>query len=417
MAIDRTAYNALVDDDGTGVVGTPWTKNIVKTVLLDPIDAAIAAAGGVGTAAIGQVFASAGVGVAPLWTAMPAVTGIVCGTNPAQTGTIRLGNNQYMLQRNAANTADVVILGLNTTDRLVLGGTNIPVVPSGTGQDLGPASGGPMWRNGYFSGTVFGLNVAVGVNPAATGDLRLPNNGAGLVGRNAANTGDIPLLQINGSDRVVLGGTAPVDVTSVTVAAGTVASPSLALPGAYGFFGGSAFSRIGVSFGGVERMRFDATAADYGFAFASTSTLMWNSGAFAGGATTCDARLRRTAAGTLALDNGAGAGGVFLTGTAVGIGAIIAATGDVRGSSAFSVKARNAANAADITLLSLATDRVVLGDGTADTQWAKPLVAVGPTTLITLGKTGGSGPATAAQNSWLRLLDSTGAACWIPVWK
>jgi hypothetical protein len=39
MAIDRTAYNALVDDDGSNLVGTPWTKNIVKTVVLDPIDA------------------------------------------------------------------------------------------------------------------------------------------------------------------------------------------------------------------------------------------------------------------------------------------------------------------------------------------------------------------------------------------
>jgi hypothetical protein len=42
MAIDRTNYNALVDDDGSNLVGTPWTKNIVKTVVLDPIDAALA---------------------------------------------------------------------------------------------------------------------------------------------------------------------------------------------------------------------------------------------------------------------------------------------------------------------------------------------------------------------------------------
>lgn len=42
MAIDRTNYNALVDDDGSNLVGTLWTKNIVKTVLLDPIDADLA---------------------------------------------------------------------------------------------------------------------------------------------------------------------------------------------------------------------------------------------------------------------------------------------------------------------------------------------------------------------------------------
>jgi len=40
--INRTPYNALVDDDGSNTVGTPWTKNIVKTVLLDPIDVALA---------------------------------------------------------------------------------------------------------------------------------------------------------------------------------------------------------------------------------------------------------------------------------------------------------------------------------------------------------------------------------------
>jgi len=38
MAIDRTNYNLLTDDDGSNTVGTVWTKNIVKTVLLDPMD-------------------------------------------------------------------------------------------------------------------------------------------------------------------------------------------------------------------------------------------------------------------------------------------------------------------------------------------------------------------------------------------
>lgn len=42
MAIDRTNYNALVDDDGSGTVGSIWNKNQIKNVLLDPIDAAFA---------------------------------------------------------------------------------------------------------------------------------------------------------------------------------------------------------------------------------------------------------------------------------------------------------------------------------------------------------------------------------------
>lgn len=39
MAIDRTQYNALVDDSGAGTDGSVWDKNKVKTVVLDPIDA------------------------------------------------------------------------------------------------------------------------------------------------------------------------------------------------------------------------------------------------------------------------------------------------------------------------------------------------------------------------------------------
>lgn len=42
MPINRAPYNALVDDAGTGTTGTPWNKQAIKDVLLDPVDAAIA---------------------------------------------------------------------------------------------------------------------------------------------------------------------------------------------------------------------------------------------------------------------------------------------------------------------------------------------------------------------------------------
>lgn len=41
MAIDRTQYNLLVDDSGTGTDGSIWDKNKIKVVLLDPIDSLI----------------------------------------------------------------------------------------------------------------------------------------------------------------------------------------------------------------------------------------------------------------------------------------------------------------------------------------------------------------------------------------
>jgi hypothetical protein len=66
-----------------------------------------------------------------------------------------------------------------------------------------------------------------------------------------------------------------------------------------------------------------------------------------------------------------------------------------------------------------AADVVVLGDttGVLDIQWTQPLVALGGGATPTLGTIGATGPATAAQHKWLRVMDSAGAACWIPVWK
>jgi hypothetical protein len=40
MPINRAPWNALVDDDGTNLVGTVWNKDKIKTVILDPADAA-----------------------------------------------------------------------------------------------------------------------------------------------------------------------------------------------------------------------------------------------------------------------------------------------------------------------------------------------------------------------------------------
>ena len=40
MAIDRGPWTALVDDDGSNLVGSIWNKAAIKTVILDPVDAA-----------------------------------------------------------------------------------------------------------------------------------------------------------------------------------------------------------------------------------------------------------------------------------------------------------------------------------------------------------------------------------------
>jgi len=46
--------------------------------------------------------------------------------------------------------------------------------------------------------------LTLGANPAASGQIRLPNN-AWITARNAANTGDVNMIQVNSSDQVVFG--------------------------------------------------------------------------------------------------------------------------------------------------------------------------------------------------------------------
>lgn len=54
---------------------------------------------------------------------------------------------------------------------------------------------------------------------------------------------------------------------------------------------------------------------------------------------------------------------------------------------------------------------------TASSSRFAALVAMGGGAAPTLGTIGGSGPATAAQNTWMRFADSTGVAVWVPCWK
>jgi hypothetical protein len=42
--INRAPFNALVDDDGSNTVGTPWEKARIAGVILDPVDVALAGA-------------------------------------------------------------------------------------------------------------------------------------------------------------------------------------------------------------------------------------------------------------------------------------------------------------------------------------------------------------------------------------
>lgn len=71
----------------------------------------------------------------------------------------------------------------------------------------------------------------------------------------------------------------------------------------------------------------------------------------------------------------------------------------------------------NLIVKSKGTGTLKLDPTTGDIQWGKALVALGGGAAPTLGTIGGTGPATAAQNTWMRVLDSAGAAFWVPVWK
>ena len=105
--------------------------------------------------------------------------------------------------------------------------------------------------------------------------------------------------------------------------------------------------------------------------------------------------------------------GVKIKGAAATAGVAIS----VISSGANEALAIDARGTGTVTIGGTSTGNVVLGGGGGDIQWNKALVALGGGAAATLGTIGGTGPATAAQNSWMRVLDSAGAPGWSPVWK
>jgi len=64
-----------------------------------------------------------------------------------------------------------------------------------------------------------------------------------------------------------------------------------------------------------------------------------------------------------------------------------------------------------------ATAQEVIAPGKQDVVYGNQLVSLGAVGTVTLGSSGGSGPATLAQNCWMRWVDNSGSAFWVPVWR
>jgi len=159
-----------------------------------------------------------------------AATDVRVGTNPAQSGAVRLGNNQSISARNAGNTGDVPAVKIDNFDQVIVGGvaaTAAALFASGANISIGvknaavhdftwgvsntgawlPANGADnafdIGATALRAKTVHvGTSVNVGVNPAQSGAVRLANAQA-IKARNVDNTGDLSLLQEDGYNCIV----------------------------------------------------------------------------------------------------------------------------------------------------------------------------------------------------------------------
>lgn len=113
------------------------------------------------------------------------------GTNPATTGAIRLPNNNAITWRNAANNADIAQIYCGT----------------GTAADLYYDAGTVHHFRSYGPMPCVDIGnayVAVGINPATTGSVRIPN-ATYIYSRNAANTADCAIIGLTSGNYVYFG--------------------------------------------------------------------------------------------------------------------------------------------------------------------------------------------------------------------
>lgn len=112
---------------------------------------------------------------------------IEVGTNPAESGIIRIPNNQFIVSRNATDTADGYLIGQDTVNRVRLGSApgNQIYIPANLRVD------------GYVRDG--------GTDPALSGFIRNSNNTPIVAFRNATNSNDITALSSTSDNLVVLG--------------------------------------------------------------------------------------------------------------------------------------------------------------------------------------------------------------------
>lgn len=150
---------------------------------------------------------------------------VAIGTDPAQSGELRLANSGEIVARNAAGTADLALISLDASNRPTIGNTSSSVTQIMAGSSVYIKTSGvsrwyvnssgvyqPAADGTYAVGTAtyrvsaghFSDFLAVGTDPASAGSLRLENAGV-IAARNAADTSDITMLTATASNVVEFG--------------------------------------------------------------------------------------------------------------------------------------------------------------------------------------------------------------------
>lgn len=186
------AANSIIGNNTAGVL-TPLalTAAQVKALL------AIAAADVSGLGTLATTYSAA---------SLVLTSSLSVGANTADAGTLRLGNQAWIIGRNAANTGNINILQVNASDEIIT--------------DLART-----FRSGNFAGAGY---LALGGTPASAGAIRLTYQ-EWITARNAANSADVTLLRLDTGDVIHIGAITTMDAKLTLVAPGTGAA-SINLP-------------------------------------------------------------------------------------------------------------------------------------------------------------------------------------------
>lgn len=217
--------NGIYIRENAAGVGTHWLQLVVPDLAADRTINFPAITGTDTLAALGlaQTFTATQTFVAPVLgaataTSVAASSFVSIGATPATSGGVRLSVNSFVRSRDNGNTANQDVVGLNTSDQVVVGSTtNLGAVRllSPTGQYVAAlcdtfyvqtpaaATSATITSSGM---TLTGTSLAIGTNPATTAHLRVPNNVTALAARNAANDANLDLVATDGSNNVVFGG-------------------------------------------------------------------------------------------------------------------------------------------------------------------------------------------------------------------